>query len=424
MPAASGPAVPMAKAIVLWPLSRLRPYERNPRTHSREQIAKIADSISEFGFTNPILVDGAAGIIAGHGRLEAARRLGLAQVPVIELTHLSEEQKRAYLIADNRLALDAGWDDDLLREELEALRAGGFELGLTGFDDEELAALLEGQPEGSAEEEDVVPEVLEEATSRLGDLWLLGRHRLLCGDALDPEQVDALMGGDRARMVFTDPPWNVAIGSNRPPATRRAGIANDDMPQAEFDVFLDRAAASIARVVSGDVFVVMSSSQWPSVDAALRAAGLHWSGTLVWVKDVFVLGRSNFHRRFEPIWYGWRKDGKSSFRGRRDLDDVWEFPRPRASEEHPTMKPVALVRKAVESSSLRGDSVLDLFGGSGSTLVACEQSGRRSLTMEIDPRYCDVIVRRWQELTGEGATLEVDGRSFAELAAERGAKEA
>jgi DNA modification methylase len=413
----------MARAIVLWPLSRLVPYERNPRTHSDEQIAKIADSISEFGFTNPILVDGAAGIIAGHGRLEAARRLGLEQVPVIELTHLSEEQKRAYIIADNRLALDAGWDEDLLREELEALRTGGFELGLTGFGDEELAALLEAEPEGPAEE-DIVPEVSEEPVSRPGNLWLLGRHRLLCGDALDPAQVNALMEGSRARMVFTDPPWNVAIGSNRPPETRRAGIANDDLPQAEFDIFLGRAAASIARAVSGDVFVVMSSSQWPTVDAALRSAGLHWSGTIVWVKDAFVLGRSNFHRRFEPIWYGWRQDGKSSFRGRRDLDDVWEIPRPRASEEHPTMKPVALVRKAIESSSLRGDSVLDLFGGSGSTLVACEQAGRRCLTTEIDPRYCDVIVRRWQELTGEGATLEADGRSFADLAAACLAKEA
>jgi DNA modification methylase len=423
MPAVSVPAVPMARAIVLWPLSRLQPYERNPRTHSAEQIAKIADSISEFGFTNPILVDGAAGIIAGHGRLEAARRLGLEQVPVIELTHLSEEQKRAYIIADNRLALDAGWDEDLLREELEALRTGGFELGLTGFGDEELAALLEAEPEGS-EEEDAVPELLEEPISHVGDLWLLGRHRLLCGDALDPVQVDVLLAGTRARMVFTDPPWNVAIGSNRPPETRRAGIANDDLPQAEFEVFLQRAAASIARVVTGDVFVVMSSSQWPTVDAALRAAGLHWSGTLVWVKDAFVLGRSNFHRRFEPIWYGWRQDGKSSFRGRRDLDDVWEIPRPRASEEHPTMKPVALVRKAIESSSLRGDSVLDLFGGSGSTLVACEHSGRRCLTMEIDSRYCDVIVRRWQELTGEEAHLEANGRSFADLAAACLAQEA
>lgn len=237
--------------------------------------------------------------------------------------------------------------------------------------------------------------------------------------------MNTLTGGDRARMVFTDPPWNVAIGQDSNPRHRqRRGLENDDVPQSDFDAFLERAAASIARVVTGDVFVVMSSSQWPVIDVAMRAAGLHWSGTLVWVKDTFVLGRSNFHRRFEPIWYGWRQDGKSSFRGRRDLDDVWEFPRPRASEEHPTMKPVALVRKAVESSSLRGDSVLDLFGGSGSTLIACEHSGRRSLTMEIDPRYCDVIVRRWQELTGEEATLEADGRPFAEWAAERGAKEA
>lgn len=423
MPSTAAPIVPMAKAIVLWPLERLQPYERNPRTHSSEQIAKIAASISEFGFTNPILVDGTAGIIAGHGRLEAARRLGLEQVPVIELTHLSDKQKRAYIIADNQLALDAGWDEDLLREELEALRAGGFELGVVGFDDQELASLLEVDGAGGSEDEDIVPEVSEQPTSRLGDLWLLGRHRLLCGDALAPPQVKTLTGGNRARMVFTDPPWNVAIGSNRPPATRRTGIANDDMPQADFEAFLERTATAVSESVTGDVFVVMSSSQWPTVDAALRTAGLHWSGTLVWVKDAFVLGRSNFHRRFEPIWYGWRKEGKSSYRGRRDLDDVWEFPRPRASEEHPTMKPVALVRKAVECSSARGDSVLDLFGGSGSTLVACEQCGRRSLTMEIDPRYCDVIVRRWQELTGEKARLESGGSSFEDLAVERTAKE-
>ncbi len=403
-----------------WPLERLKPYAQNPRTHSPAQVAKIAASIQEFGFTNPILVDGEAGIIAGHGRLAAARQLGLAEVPVIELTHLSEAQKRAYRIADNRLALESGWDEALLASEIRALEEGDFACELTGFSELELAALLDGHGGTEDRQQEDIPVIPPKPVSRPGDLWLLARHRLLCGDALDPAQVDALLAGARARLAVTDPPWNAAIGQSWSyRKRRRPALKNDDIPQAEFDRFLHRAANAIARIAAGDVYVFMSSTQWPNIDAAMRGAGLHRSGTLAWVKDIFVLGRSNYHPRFEPIWYGWAAKGRSSFCGRRDLDDVWEFPRPRRSEEHPTMKPVELIVRAIENSSVRRGTVVDLFGGAGSTLIACEQTGRRCMTMEIDPGYTDVIVQRWQNSTGESATLESSGRRFDEVALER-----
>lgn len=230
------------------------------------------------------------------------------------------------------------------------------------------------------------------------------KHRLLCGDSTKPEHVEKLMGGQKAVMVFTDPPWNVAIGLDSNPRHRqREGLLNDSLPQAEFESFLARFVAAMSGHVAGDVYCVMGASNWPAVDAALRKHGFHWSATIIWVKDSFVLGRSKYHRRYEPLWYGWHGQAQSSFCDRRDLDDVWEIPRPRTSEEHPTMKPVELAVRAIQYSSLPDQNVLDLFGGSGTTLMGCEQTGRNAFLMEIDPMYCDVIVKRWEEFTGKKA---------------------
>jgi DNA modification methylase len=247
-----------------------------------------------------------------------------------------------------------------------------------------------------------------------GDLWVLGEHRLLCGDATSPADLAKLMDGAVARMCFTDPPWNVAIGGdNNPRHRQRQGLKNDDLPAADFRAMLDGFARNLRTHVSGDVYVVLGASEWPTLDLALRDAGYHWSATVIWAKDAFVLGRSKYHRRYEPIWYGWHRQGKSSFCDRRDLDDVWEIPRPKRSELHPTTKPVALVARAIANSSVRGNAVVDCFGGSGTTLIAAEQTGRAAHLMELDPLYCDVIARRWEEFTGKCGVLDRAGASVA-----------
>jgi DNA modification methylase len=406
----------MATRIELWPIDRLVPYDKNARTHSPEQIRKLVASITAYGFTNPILVDNDAGIIAGHARLAAARELHLPEVPVIVLSHLSPAQKRAYILADNRLALDAGWDEDLLREELKALDDQGYDLDLVGFDADELKALLAEEPRYG--EEDESPPLETVAISRPGDLWILGSHRILCGDALDPSHLAEVLGGEPAAMTFSDPPYGVDYRpTTKPGATAHRPIANDDLHDA-FEPFLFQACKNLLAVTLGGVYLCMSSSQLHVLHKAFLAAGGHWSTFLIWAKDRFTLGRSDYQRQYEPILYGWKQGASRYWCGARNQGDVWCFDKPRLNDLHPTMKPVELIERAVTNSSRDGDIVLDVFAGSGSTLIACEKTKRRACLIEIDPLYVDVTVRRWQRYTGGRARL-ADGRTFEDVAAER-----
>jgi ParB-like chromosome segregation protein Spo0J len=394
-----GMTITMAKRIELWPVDRLRPYERNARTHSVEQVAQIAASIVEFGFTNPILVDSNDGIIAGHGRLSAAQELGLKTVPVVVLDHLSDRQRKAYILADNQLALNAGWDTDLLRGELQDLAEQDFDLSLIGFSDDELADLLpeieELPPEGA--DEDAAPEVPEEPVTKLGDVWLLGKHRVMCGDSTDILAVERLMDGKKADMVFTDPPY----GFNYTKKSDGASIANDG---SEFEQVIADAFALVqvdTAYVCGDV---------KTARAFLRATSClgEPKNCIVWVKPI----QHRMHR-YEPchelIWF-WGDNG-SPFYGA----NVFEAKR-EIQKFHPTVKPVELVEYCLGSHKDK-KLVLDLFGGSGSTLIACEKTSRQARLMELDPRYCDVIVKRWQQFTGKTAKLEATGERFPEDAA-------
>lgn len=406
-------------AVENWPLGRLVPYARNARTHSDEQVARIAASIAEFGFVNPVLVDEAGSIIAGHGRVMAATLLGLAEAPVIVLAHLNDAQKIAYRIADNRLALDAGWDEALLAQEFASLRDLTFDLDLTGFDAGEIERMLAGGDADDAEgltDEDAVPEPEDEPVTKPGDLWVLGQHRLLCGDATVLAEVERCLGGVLADMTFVDPPYRVAYEGKGSTRENRKRIANDDLGAAEFERFLTEAMTGILAVTKGAVYVAMSSSELHTLRRAFEAAGGHWSTFIVWAKNQFTLGRSDYQRQYEPILYGWRKGVDRFWCGARDQGDVWFAKKPRVNDLHPTMKPVELVERAVRNSTKSRDIVLDTFGGSGTTLIAAEKLGRQARLMEIDPGFCDVIVKRWQEFTGLQAVLEADGRAFDEVA--------
>jgi len=404
---------------IAWrPLGKLIPYARNPRTHSDAQVAQIAGSIREFGWTNPVLVDGANGIIAGHGRVLAARKLGLERVPVIELAHMTEAQKRAYVLADNQLALNAGWDEALLRLELADLSELGFDLGLIGFGEGELERLLAGESRTGLTEDDDAPALPEQAITRPADVWMMGEHRLLCGDATVLADVERVLDGRLADMTFTDPPYNVDYGASAKDKLRgnKRKILNDNLGGG-FEAFLHDACANILRVTKGAVYVCMSSSELHILQRAFVSAGGKWSTFVIWAKSHFTLGRADYQRMFEPILYGWPQGHDRFWCGARDQGDVWHFDKPARNELHPTMKPVTLVERAVRNSSKAKDIVLDCFAGSGSTLIACEKAGRQARLVELDPRYCDVIVQRWQAWTGEVATLQGDGRSFEEVAA-------
>jgi DNA modification methylase len=403
-------------------LGELIPYARNPRTHSDVQVAQIAASIREFGWTNPVLVDGANGIIAGHGRVLAARKLGLERVPVIELAHMSEAQRRAYILADNQLALNAGWDEELLRLELADLSELGFDLGLIGFGEGELERLLAGDGRTGLTEDDAAPALPEQAFTKAGDLWMLGEHRLLCGDVTVLADVERVLDGRLADMTFTDPPYNVDYGSSAKDRLRgnRRKILNDDLGSG-FETFLLEACTNILAVTKGAAYVCMSSSELHTLQRAFTAAGGKWSTFVIWAKHTFTLGRADYQRQYEPILYGWREGHDHYWCGARDQGDVWFIDKPVRNDLHPTMKPVALVERAIRNSSKSRDIVLDPFGGAGSTLIACEKAGRQARLIELDPKYCDVIVRRWQEWTGEQAKLKSDGRTLEEVAARRAA---
>ena len=405
----------MADKVEPWPTARLIPYARNARTHSDEQVAQIAASIVEFGFTNPVLAGSDGVIIAGHGRLAAAQRLGLTEVPVVVLDHLTPTQRRALIIADNRIAENSGWDPELLRLEIDALRDDAFDLSLTGFDADALAELFEGdEPDQTGQtDDDQIPEVQETPISKPGDVWFLGPHRLLCGDATKQESYEALLCGDRVDMVFSDLPYNVNYANSAKDKMRgtHRPILNDNLGD-QFGAFLEASLVPMLQHCRGAVYIAMSSSELDTLQTAFRAAGGKWSTFIIWAKNTFTLGRADYQRQYEPILYGWPEGKQRHWCGDRDQGDVWHIKKPAKNDLHPTMKPVELVERCIRNSSKPGQTVLDPFGGSGTTLIAAEKSGRQARLMELDPKYVDVIVRRWQDWTGQEARCAATGVSF------------
>jgi site-specific DNA-methyltransferase (adenine-specific) len=393
-------------------VTELIPYVNNSRTHSDEQVAQIAASIKEFGWTNPILVDGTNGIIAGHGRLLAARKLGHKEVPTIELADLTETQKKAYIIADNRLALNAGWDNEMLTIELNDLLADGFALEMLGFDPKELAALLEPEVIEGLTDEDAVPEMPEEPTTKLGDVYQLGNHRLMCGDSCSQEAVEKLTDGAGVDMLLTDPPYNVAYeGKTKESLT----IQNDSMGDDQFRQFLRDAFVTADTVMKkGAVFYIWhADSEGYNFRGACHDAGWKVRQCLIWKKSSMVMGRQDYHWKHEPCLYGWKDGAGHLWATDRKQTTILEFEKPHRNGEHPTMKPVALFEYQMLNNTKGGDIVLDLFGGSGTTMLAAEKHGRHGYLMELDPKYCDVIVKRWEDFTGKKAVLLTESAEIA-----------
>jgi DNA modification methylase len=400
--------------VVTWPVEKLIPFARNARTHSDEQVAQIAASIAEFGWTNPILAGADGIVIAGHARLLAARKLRLTEVPVIVLDHLTDTQRRALVLADNRLALNAGWDEEMLRVELESLKEDAFNLDLVGFTDEELENLL-AEPEKANDgltDEDAVPEEQEKIVTVLGDVWVMGEHRLLCGDATQVADVEKVMAGGLADMTWTDPPYNIDYEGR---TKKKLKIQNDKLGSKFYD-FLRDASANMLAVTKGAIYICMSSSELHTLHQAFIEAGGHWSTFIIWVKNHFTLGWGDYRRQYEPMLYGWREGSTHFWCGDRNQGDAWMVNRPAANREHPTMKPVELVERAIRNNSKSRDTILDPFGGSGTTIIACEKTGRQARVIELDPKYCDVIVRRWQAFSGAVARHAESGLAFDDVA--------
>ena len=401
-------------------INKLVPYARNARTHSKEQILQLRASLREFGFVNPVIVDNDMNIIAGHGRIMAAKEEGIAEVPCVFAEHLTEAQKKAYILADNRLALSAGWDDELLALEFADLKDLGFDVDAIGFEPAEIEKLFntesESEPAEVTEDDFDVDEVADDSPVMLGDIWTLGKHRLMCGDSTDLDSVKKLMSGKLANISWCDPPWNVDYGGAAHPSWKQRSIMNDKMSTEDFGKFLLAAFTAQAAVSEAGcmAYIAMSAQEWHNVMKATADAGYHWSSTIIWVKDSLVLSRKDYHTQYEPLYYGWLSGKNSDKRlcplEDRQQSDVWNIPRPKKSEEHPTMKPVELVGRSLQNSSKVGDIVLDLFGGSGTTLIAAEQTGRISRLMELDPRYAWVIVERFHSnFPDEKITVERNG---------------
>jgi DNA modification methylase len=389
----------------------LRPDPANPRRISARELEALTRSLREWGFVQPVLARREDRVVVGgHQRLLAARKLGLKTVPVIYVD-LSVEQSRLLNVALNKISGE--WDEELLARILAELQpVDAIDLTLTGFSEDELDKLLRGMDRRERRERtenfdlDAALEAARRATrANPGDLWALGEHRLAVGDATDTAGVRRLLGETRPAMAFTDPPYNVSLGDHggQQRGSRKRRIANDAMPAEQWEAFVRGWARNLAESVDGAVYVCMSTKEWPLVSRMLAEAGGHWSDTIIWRKDRFVMGRADYQRAYEPIWYGWREGAKHHWCGDRDQGDVWEIERPSASEAHPTMKPLALVEKAIENSSQAGDVVLDLFLGSGSTLIAAERTGRFCYGMEIDPHYASVVLARWESFTGKEA---------------------
>lgn len=398
-------------------LDALIPYARNSRTHSDEQVAQVAASIREFGFTNPVLVDANGGIIAGHGRVMAARKLGMADVPCIRLAHLSEAQKRAYVIADNKLALNSGWDEKMLAIEFKDLQAMDFDLELTGFglgDIEELLDELDATPEGNTDA-DQTPAVQAEVVSQPGDVWLLGKHRIMCGDSTSAEQVQKLLGGGIPHLMVTDPPYGVEYDANwrneamradgTPIAGRAVGkVLNDD--RADWREAWALFPGEVAYVWHAGIFS-------PTVADSLVACGFELRTLIVWGKNNLVIGRGHYHPKHEPCWYAVRKGGTGHWQGDRKQTTLWSIDKPTKSETgHSTQKPIECMRIPIENNSKAGDEIYEPFSGSGTTIIAAEQTARICYAMELSPAYVDVAVRRWQQYTGKRATHAVTGQEF------------
>ena len=403
-----------AEKIEQWAIDKLIPYARNSRTHSDAQVAQIAASIKEFGFTNPVLIDVGGGIIAGHGRVLAARKLGLSEVPCIRLEHLTEAQKRAYVIADNRLALNSGWDTEMLKVEFADLQELGFNLELTGFELDEIKELLAPVGTEGLTDPDDAPPLPETPRTVQGDIWVMGKSRLLCGDSTSMDDLAKLCEGQLVDMWLTDPPYNVAYeGCTKEKLT----IKNDSMGDDQFRHFLRDAYTAADTVMKpGAVFYIWhADSEGYNFRGAAKDAGWTVRQCLIWEKSSMVMGRQDYHWKHEPCLYGWKEGAGHLWAADRKQTTILEFDKPSRNGEHPTMKPVALFEYQMLNNTKGGDIVLDSFGGSGTTLVAAEKNGRIAYLMELDPKYCDVIVKRWQNFTGKIATHAETGEPFAEV---------
>lgn len=412
----------MKQQIEYVEVKKLIPYARNSRTHSDEQVAQICGSIKEFGFTNPVLIDGEGVIIAGHGRTIAAQRLNMKEVPCLRLDYLTEAQKKAYVIADNKLALNAGWDDEMLALELGDLKELDFDLSLTGFDDDELNKLLVEAVNEGLVDEDEAPPPPDEPISRLGDIWQLGSHRVMCGDSTSIDAVDKLMEGQKADMVFTDPPYGMSYGGGRAAGSTPKGalvkahgmIKGDDLEgESLINLVRDAIGTCIASSKQGAAYYICFTWRtYSEFEEAIELGGASVANCIVWDKKSIGLGNANYRPQHEFIFYV--KGG--AWYGDKGQSDVWYMSRGATGEYvHPTQKPVELVEKAISNSSKPGDLVLDVFGGSGSTLIACEKTSRYCRLVDLDPKYVDVMVKRWQDYTGKQAIHAESGKTFAEM---------
>ncbi len=399
-------------------IDKLVPYARNARTHSKEQILQLRASLREFGFVNPVIVDKDLNIIAGHGRILAAKEEGITEVPCVFAEHLTEAQKRAYIIADNRLAMNAGWDMEMLSVEISELQGADFDLSVLGFDEAELSKLMGDIEDVKDDDFDVDEELKKPAVTKVGDLWLLGNHRLICGDSTKIDTFTVLMDGKQANLVVTDPPYNVNYEGS-------AGkLKNDNMADEAFYTFLLSAFKNMEAAMTKDasIYVFHADTEGLNFRKAFSDAGFYLSGTCIWKKQSLVLGRSPYQWQHEPVLFGWKKAGKHNWYSDRKQTTIWEFEKPKKNSDHPTMKPVPLIAYPILNSSMVNSIVLDPFGGSGSTLVACEQTERICYTIELDEKYCDVIVKRYVEQVGDSDSVFLlrDGTkyNYSELAKE------
>ena len=405
-------------------VEKLIPYARNSRTHSAEQVDQIAASIKEFGFLNPIITDGENGIVAGHGRVMAAKKLGLKELPCIDASHLTETQRRAYIIADNKIAINSDWDTEMLRVEFDELKEADFDLELTGFSLDEINALTPDELVEGLTDEDAVPDAPEKPVSVLGDIWQLGNHRLMCGDSTSIDAVDKLMNGRKSNMVFTDPPYlmNFTGAINSDGSKSHSGvhgaIKNDKMSRDDGDRFIGDVVSNIKMFNDGAYYICFYRLGMDYVFRALDLNGLQCKAVIVWYKKGGTLSNSDYKSNYEPIFYGWVNDHK--FYGGKAEWDFWDISKTKKNDLHPTMKPVELCERAIKNSSQVNGIVLDLFGGSGSTLIACEKNKRDARLMELDEKYVDVIINRWQSFTGKQAVHIETGKTYEQLKMERG----
>jgi len=385
-------------------ITSIKPYENNPRKLSETAIEKVAMSLKEYGFRQPIVVDKDRVIVAGHTRFRASKKLGLKQVPISIIDNLNEEQINAYRIADNRTAEESEWDNELLKMEIKELEAKDFKLNLLGFNDEQLNDILFEEKQGLTDE-DEVPETPEEPISKLGDIWKLGNHWLICGDSTKSEDFDKLMQNQKANVVYTDPPYNINYGNIKHEKFKMRDIKNDSMDKFQYREFCTKFIENLKQRCDGIFYCWGGQGKDGRLLFTILDDYLHNSTTIMWYKDQFTLGRGKYHNQYEPCWFGWNKSGES-FIDDRKLVNVWNHKRPKKSDLHPTMKPIELIEIALTHSTKIDDIVLDCFLGSGSTLIACEKLKRICYGMELDPKYCDVIIKRWENFTGKKAELE------------------